>query len=250
MLHVMSFDYVSSRYPVPERIPPVHREAWARLGRPGMWWSGAERVAIAEETRNAEGCELCAARRDALSAPSVAGEHNSSTALPAAAIEAIHKIVTDPGRLSREWLDGLLAQGLGDVAYVELVSVLTTEISIDDLHRGLGLALEPLPASEGGEPERRRPAGATDEGAWVQTVPASALDAADADIYGGAPHAANVIRALSLVPPAVRELEALHGAHYLSYSEMGQLEIEGRTLSRAQIEFVAARVSAINECFY
>lgn len=246
----MPFDYVSSPYPIPERIPPVHRDAWDALARPGMWWRGAERVAIAEETRNAEGCTLCAKRRDALSAPSVVGEHASTTDLPAAAIEAVHKIVTDPGRLSQPWLDGLLADGLTDAAYVELVGVLTTVISIDDLHRGLGLGLEPLPAAEGGEPERRRPTGARDEGAWVPTVPAGALDPADADIYGGAPHAANVIRALSLVPPAVRQLEALHGAHYLSYAEMALLEVPERALSRPQLEFVAARVSAINECFY
>ncbi len=97
---------------------------------------------------------------------------------------------------------------------------------------------------------RVRPSGATDEGSWVATVPATALDAEDADIYGGAPFAANVIRALSLVPPAVRQLEELHGAHYLSFAEMRKLEGFDRTLSRPQIEFVAARVSAVNECFY
>lgn len=250
MLLVMPFDYATSGIAIPDRIPVVHRAAWDALGRPGMWWSGAERVAIAEETRHAEGCALCAERRDALSAPSVEGEHDSSTTLPAPAIEAVHKIVTDPGRLSKPWLDGLLAAGLTDGRYVELVGVLTTVISIDDLHRGLGLDLEPLPVAEGGEPERRRPAGATDEGAWVHTVPAGALDEPDADIYGGQPHAANVIRALSLVPPAVRQLEALHGAHYLSYAEMALLEVPDRALSRPQLEFVAARVSAINECFY
>ncbi len=250
MLLVMPFDYGGSPYPIPDRIPKAHRAAWSHLAEPGMWWSGAERVAIAEETRNAEDCALCAERREALSAPSVVGEHDSSTALPPAAIEAVHKIVTDPGRLSKPWLEGLLADGLTDAAYVEIVGVLTTVLSVDDLHRGLGLDLEPLPASVGGEPERRRPAGATDEGAWVHTVPASALDAADADLYGGAPQAANVIRALSLVPPAVRMLGVLHGAHYLSYAEMRMMTSLDRSLSRPQLELVAARVSAVNECFY
>ena len=250
MLPVMPFDYSVSPFPLPDRITQAHREAWGELGRAGMWWSGAERVAIAEETRNAEGCVLCAARREALSAASVTGEHASTTGLPAAAIEAVHRIVTDPGRLSQAWLEELVAEGLGDAAYVEIVGVLTTVLSIDDVHRGLGLAVEPLPASKAGEPERRRPTGARDEGAWVATVPANGLDAADADLYGGAPSAANVIRALSLVPPAVRRLASLHGAHYLSYEEMRLLEVPGRTLSRPQLEFVAARVSAINECFY
>jgi hypothetical protein len=250
MLLVMSFNYGDSPYPLPDRIPGVHRDAWAALARPGMWWSGAERVAIAEETRNAESCALCAERRDALSAPSVVGEHASTTDLPAAAIEAVHKIVTDPGRLSKEWLTGLLADGLADAAYVEIVSVLTTVISIDDVHRGLGLSLGQLPTAEAGEPERRRPAGAADEGAWVETVPADALDPEDADLYGGRPFAANVIRALSLVPPAVRTLDELHGAHYLSYDEMQMMTGLDRSLSRPQLELVAARVSAVNECFY
>ena len=108
----MPFDYQHSHYPIPDRIPPAHRDAWVQLAKPGMWWTGAERVEIAQETRDAEDCELCATRRDALSAASVAGEHTATTDLPAPAIEAIHKIVTDPGRLSRDWLDGLLATGL------------------------------------------------------------------------------------------------------------------------------------------
>ncbi len=246
----MPFDYQHSHYPIPDRIPPAHRDAWVQLAKPGMWWTGAERVEIAQETRDAEDCELCATRRDALSAASVAGEHTATTDLPAPAIEAIHKIVTDPGRLSRDWLDGLLATGLTDASYVEIVGVSTIVLSIDDVHRGLALDLEPLPSPEPGEPERRRPSGATDEGAWVHTVPATALDLEDVDIYGDRPFAANVIRALSLVPPAVRALEAAHDAHYLSFAEMQQFEGFDRTLSRAQIEFVAARVSALNECFY
>ena len=246
----MTFSYDHAPYAVPDRIPSAHRAAWERLARPGVWWTGAERVAIAQETRNAEDCDLCAARRDALSAPSVTGEHTSTTNLPAPAIEAIHKIVTDPGRLSREWLDALLADGLEDATYVELVGLLTNVISIDDVHRGLGIDLEPLPEPLPGEPERRRPTGATDEGSWVPTVPVNALDPEDAQIYGGRPQAGNVIRALSLVPPEVTALGELHGAHYLNPSEMRLFDGLDRALSRAQIEFVAARVSAVNECFY
>jgi hypothetical protein len=73
----MSFDYEHAAYPIPDRIPPAHRATWERLARPGMWWTGGECVAIADETRNAENCYLCTARRDAFSAPSVAGEHTT-----------------------------------------------------------------------------------------------------------------------------------------------------------------------------
>ncbi len=246
----MPFDYTTTELPIPDRITQAHRRSWERLQRPGMWWTSAQRIAIVEELRNAEHCQLCADRKGALSAPSVAGEHNATTDLPMPAIEAVHKIATDPGRLSREWLEPLLGDELSDAAYVELVGLLTTSISIDDINRGLGLELEPLPQPMSGDPERRRPTGATDEGAWLPTVPANQLDPEDADLYRGAPYAPNVIRALSLVPPEVTYLTELHGAHYLSLEEMRLAEGLDRTLSRPQLELIAARVSAVNECFY
>jgi alkylhydroperoxidase family enzyme len=214
-----------------------------------MWWDGAERVAIAREVRIAEDCRLCRARKHALSPGAVHGAHDTTASLPGAAVEAIHRIVTDTARLSRTWFEALRGQGLDDAHYVELVGVVVSVLSIDEFHRGLGLALEPLPVPETGNAERRRPSGAADEGAWVPTVPPAALDEPDADIYGGAPHAANVIRALSLVPTEVRVLADLHGAHYLSIAEMRNFNPD-RALSRAQMELIAARVSALNECFY
>ena len=61
----------------------------------------------------------------------------------------------------------------------------------------------------------------------------------------------NVIRALSLVPPdaalAIRQCEA----QYIEIPNVIDATYEpGRGLSRAQIELIAGRVSAINECFY
>ena len=246
----MPFDYATSPYPIPDRIPPAHRRTWERLAAPGQWWTGTERVGIAAAVRAAEDCSLCHARKDALSAAAVEGDHDSDGMLPASAVEAVHHIVTDSARLHRAWFDGLLDAGLEDAAYVELVGVITSVLSIDDLHRGLGLPLEPLPAPQPGDPERRRPSGAAAHGSWVDTVPAvDQLDPADADIYGGMPHAPNVIAALSLVPNEVRTLLDLGGAHYLSLNEMRDFPAD-RDLSRAAIELVAARVSALNECFY
>jgi len=42
----------------------------------------------------------------------------------------------------------------------------------------------------------------------------------------------------------------MHEAQYLTYAEMGEFVNLDRSLSRAQIEFVAAKVSVANECFY
>ena len=62
----------------------------------------------------------------------------------------------------------------------------------------------------------------------------------------------NVIRAMSLVPDAVRWLNELSAAQYLSV-ENGQMFdfVRGKgPLDRAQTELIAGRVSAVNECFY
>ena len=61
-----------------------------------------------------------------------------------------------------------------------------------------------------------------------------------------------VLRAMSLVPDAVRWLQLLSSAHYLSMADGQMMDFSrGRgPLSRAQTELVAGRVSAVNECFY
>jgi hypothetical protein len=71
---------------------------------------------------------------------------------------------------------------------------------------------------------------------------------AEADLYDGKP-TGNVMTALSLVPDEVRTLKDLSAAHYLSPEKMIDLGA-GRSLDRAQIELIAARVSVLNECFY
>ena len=59
----------------------------------------------------------------------------------------------------------------------------------------------------------------------------------------------NVSRALSLRPDDNMMFHALVGSMY-ALSDFQDLVWEDRPLSRPQVELVAARVSAINECFY
>ena len=72
--------------------------------------AGAERVAIVQATRDARGCALCAERKANLSpfAQTSTAAHANTTTLPAAAVEAVHRIVTDAARLTRGWLEELL----------------------------------------------------------------------------------------------------------------------------------------------
>ncbi len=247
------FDYSNAPYPIRDDIAQAHREAWRRIAAPGAWWNGAERVAICEEARLARSCSFCAERKRALSPYSVSGSHSSSgDILPTAAIDAVHRVITDPARLSREWIDELAAGGVSDAHYAELLGLVVAIASIDGFHRGLGLELEPLPSPEAGEPSHYRPSSAKPSGGWLPTISARDSRATDeADLYEGLPIAPNVIAAMSLAPDSVRLLKLLGAVHYMREKDVGNPTSNGgRALNRAQIELVAARVSAINECFF
>jgi len=170
------------------------------------------------------------------------------TALRPAALDAVHRITRDPARLTRTWYEKTLASGLGDAEYVELVGVVVTVVSIDSFCRGLGVPPHPLPEPLPGKPSRYRPAAAVLEGAWAPTIPAAAVSGAEADLWSPG-RTGNVIRALSLVPDEVRQLAELGAAHYLPFNRMMDLRA-ARAIDRMQIEFLAARVSALRECFY
>jgi len=242
------FSYADAPVAVRDDLPAAHRRAWRRLAAPGAWWTGEERVAIAAEVRNAVRCGLCRRRKAALSPHAEEGEHDDLGALPDAAVDVIHRVVTDPGRLSKAWFEKTLASGLGDAPYVEIIAVVVTVVSIDSFCRGLGVAAQPLPEPDPGEPSRRRPPAARPGGAWVAMIPQRRGAGPDADLYGGG-RAVNVMRALSLVPDEVRGLNELGAAHYLAAERMMDLRA-GRALDRAQMELIAGRVSALNECFY
>lgn len=247
----LAFDYADRvEDPIRGDLVDAHRRAWDRIAAPGTWWTGAERVAIAAETRAADYCAFCRKRREALSPYSEKGEHDSVTGdvLPEAAIDAVHRIVTDATRLTQNWVEGLSGQGIPDTHYVELVSVVVSIRSIDGFHRAMGIPPEPLPEAREGEPTRERPSAATSGEAWVPMLPNGRLKGDEADLWNGP--TGNVIRALSLVPEAVRWLKDLSAAHYLSAEKMTDFTRGRGPLSRAQTELIAGRVSAINECFY
>ena len=105
---------------------------------------------------------------------------------------------------------------------------------------------DPIP----GEPTRIRPAGTRANGSWPPTILPEDLHATEADIYGGSERTSNVRAAMSLHPDSVRWLSDLFDAHYLSWVEIQSVQEPFRVLTRPQRELVAARVSALNECFY
>ena len=62
--------------------------------------------------RGAAECRLCRERQTALSPNAVPERTTASGALPAVAVDVVHRVSSDPGRLSRAWYEQVLAAGL------------------------------------------------------------------------------------------------------------------------------------------
>lgn len=233
-------------------LPAAYAQAWSIISRSGNGWTAAERISMVQASRDAWSCSFCVQRKMALSPNAVSGGHTAVEGLPDPAIDAVHRIVTDPNRLTRAYVQELAEDGLSNEQYVELLGVVVAALSIDEFHRALSIPLEPLPQpADTNAPDGYRPPGAKANGFWVDSVEPADLSPAEADLYGGAPNMANVIKAMSLVPDSVRLLSLLGGAQYLAPSEVANPESNGgRALDRMQIEFIAGRVSSHNECFY
>lgn len=246
-----AFDYRDDApYAIREDIGREHRAFWQRLAGPGSWWSGEQRVAIAKASRGALDCRLCIARKAALSPNAVQGTHDHDGELPEVVVDAAHRIVTDQGRITRGYVEDNAAAGLSKPAYVELVGIVVAVFSIDEFHRALGLELEPLPAPREGDISRYQPAMLSEDMGYVPTVPPDGTVGKEADLWPPG-RTANVVRALSLVPEALRDWRAIASAQYLSFAGMQNfVKDEARSLTRMQMELIAGRVSAVNECFY
>jgi hypothetical protein len=241
--------YESAPLPIPERLRDAHQRFWDRLRAPGAWWTGVERVAIAREVRQARVCSLCTARREALSPNGVSGIHDTATELPLRAVEAVHRIVTDPGRLTHSWFESVVGEEVTVERYVELLGTVSALLSIDEFCRATGMPLHRLPQPASGEPGHYRPAAAAADDAWVPMIPADGNVGAEADLWPRG-RTGNVIRAMSLVPDEVRTLNDLSAVHYLPNHLVGDPRAHGEHLDRQQMELVAGRVSALNQCYY
>lgn len=249
-----TIDYDASPQPVRADIVATHERLVEHITSPGTWWTGAERRSIAEAARAARTCALCAARKAAISPFAIDGDHDDPDDLPPEVVDTIHRIVTDPGRLSKSWYDGVVSgPSLDPFKYVELVSVTVLVTALDAFARSMGLDPAPLPDAEIGEPSGHRPADADVSGAWVPQLNRS--DEPNDDwirLYGERVQVAQVERGLSLVPAEVEFLNSVAESHYMPFRHVPDPTFRhpDRSIDRIQTELVASRVSAINECFY
>ena len=244
------YQYTSSPYPIRQDLSDAYSEYWQVLAGPGSWFTGAQRVAIAAEVRNALVCPFCAERKNALSPYNMAGEHLSGTTLSTEAIDAVHRAITDQSRITQQYIQNNAEQGLSEEHYVELLSVALIVFSIDEFHRALGMPVEPLPEPRAGEPDQYRPLNTEHDTGYVAMISPDGATGKESDLWESG-KTANVLRALSLVPNGVRNWMNVAGSQYLSMKGMMNFTgPTGRAINRMQIELVAGRVSSINECFY
>ena len=246
----MTGPYASAPYAIRDDLAAAHARAWSRIARPGTWWDGTARVAIAAEARNAPSCTLCRRRKEALTPLSIEGTHDSLDRLPEIVVEVVHRLRTDPGRLGERWYRDVIASGLTEEQYVEIVSVAAHTVAIDTMACGLGIDVLPLPDPKPGSPTHYRPEAAKPGGAWVPWVEPADAGEVEAGIYPSDRLPANIMKAVSLVPAEVRSFFDLVTHQYLPGEVMRDFSREYRAISHAQIELLAARVSALNRCLY
>ena len=221
-----TFTYADAPAPVPPGMVQSHRAVWERMAKPGSWWSGEQRVAIAAQARAAR-----AARNDP---PWLRKLPDPGDVLPAAAVKAARIIGADAHQIDAEWAKGVIDE-LGDAAYIELASVIVCLTAVDAFAEAVGTPHEPLPSPLPGEPDRVRPDGLADAGAYVPMT----------DPWVGP----NVARALSLSPEGNQTFMGVVMTMYGAGGNFFELVWDG-PLTRPQCELMAARVSALNECFY
>jgi hypothetical protein len=235
------------------------REAYFRYRRwlsgPGEWWTGTERVAMVRETRAAWDCRLCARKKESLSPKSISENHLAAFPFSSMVVEAIHRIVTDPSRLSEQWVRELKQAGLGYPKIVELIGVVVTGISIDYLFWGLGAEPPEPPKPESEKPVQEGPQDLGFHTAWVPTVipeksrgRLKAFYDSAANPAGGVVH---VMQALSAAPETLLAFYDLASVLYLPPAKVANPGAETeRAVTRPQIELLAAVVSAANNCQY
>lgn len=247
MTSARSYDYRSLS--IRKDLADAIERAWVHLASPGTWWTGEQRLRMVAETRNAMHCGLCQRRKSALSPYTVAGTHDTVSELPDVVVDVIHRVRTDAGRLTQSWLNKCYEQGLTDAEYVEIVGLVATVAGLDTFTHAIDEPLRPLPTARPGEPSRRRPKNAKIEIAWVPTLAPEDLTPDDVDpftTYGSV----HIQRALSLVPETVIGFFDLDIALYLPQDAIRDFDHEYRAITHTQLEFIAAKASAINGCYY
>jgi hypothetical protein len=244
-----AISYATNTYAIPQKYADSHTRFWQRLSNAGAWWSASERIQIAQEVRHAHACVTCDKIQTALSPRHITDAHTQQSTLSPLAVEVVHNITRDQSRLSEAWYNSVLERGMSEGQYVEIVGTVVAMVSIDSFCLAIDQPLHALPTPLEGVPSHYRPETAQDSEAWVPLIPADGNTGAESDLWHTG-KTGYVVQAMSLVPDEVRTLKDLSAAHYLAMKDVRDPMAQGEFLDRQQIELVAGRVSALNQCYY
>jgi hypothetical protein len=236
--------YTDSRYPVRADLDAIHEKQLDQLADPGTWGTGAQRLAIASEARQAC-CDAGTQEEPEDTGP------RSDVELPDAVRAMVRKLAVTPKDYLEDSYEEARSGGLSDEEYVEVVGIVSRVTDMDVFARGIGVPLRPLPAAREGQPSRARPQVAKKELAWVPTVPNLPEGGEEAaEIYGDE-YRPYILRSLSLVPDEMHRHIELEEIQYLPMKNILVKDYQHHEgFTRAQVELIAGRVSALNECFY
>jgi hypothetical protein len=216
-------------------LAAAQTHAWRQVTMPGASWTGEQRTAIAEIALEALD------DTDPLApwvSPSQAGRKMpAGQLLSDAVIDAVYRLARHAASLTESWYHTQIERGIDPVAYVELVGVVAAVAAVDGFFRAAGLERPPLPATIAGAPHGRHPQVEPATLNWVPVAIPADRDAA-------------VVQGLSAAPDDMDTVRVLAAAQYIPFDEMGELGWSRGTLSRGEMELVAARLSRARECFY
>jgi len=229
-------------------LTAAHAQVWEKLAAPGTWWSGSERLAVAEVVRSA--------LSDADPVPpwdsaSKSGRLPNDSVISSELQDAVYRLALHAGTLTEQWYQKMRdATGVTPQQWVEIIEVTVIVTSVLRFAQLAGVDQPEFPEPLEGHPTRQTQPSKPANHHWVPVVHLEDSTPELAPFYDGLPALAPVIRALSSVPSAMDTLFTLGDAQYIPMREMVDLNWTRGTLSRRQIELVAGRLSAHRECFY
>ena len=240
---------IASGLPIRDDLMAAHAFAWDSMSKAGTWLTAERRVAVAAEARQAWVCAFCQLQKEALTPNSVTGTHTSLGLLADVEVELVHRIVSDPGRLSEAWYGSIIEQGIKPEEYIEIAGLVAITVMADTFAFGIGVEETPLPPPQGGWPSNYQSPGAKKEAAWVPIIEPEDAVESDGMLYPSN-KVGYIHRALSAVPETKRDYWRMAEAHYLPGGSVYDFSTDARAISRPQIELIAARVSALHQCLY
>jgi hypothetical protein len=221
---------------VREDLSEAHRLAWDHIASPGTWWTGAQRVELADTALRA------IADPDPLPpwiGVSTTDRLGLDPVAPRVAHDVAYRIARHAGTMTAD-VYRAAADEIGELPYVELCAIVSSVAAVAHFCRNVGVAVPSLPEPRPGAPTRTCPDRLDrPQFNWVPV-------AAPAD------EVAAVVQAYTAVPDEQHNTWRMADAQYMPVAAMVDPDWSRRPggLSRAQMELVAARLTRLRDCFY